>query len=134
MKKEAEYPNLNRKTKKIFRLLKQGHIIICNEGTTEFRFRNNCFEVRFLNGTAEWILLDLEEMEEEADCILSKQGYLIDRKDRIYIHFEVKFCWYDFWIGFYWDRKNKILHFCPFPTVVFCFHFYRKTIYCRNKE
>lgn len=29
------------------------------------------------------------------------------------------FAWYDFWIGFYWDRKNKIFYFCPIPMICF---------------
>lgn len=24
------------------------------------------------------------------------------------------FAWYDGWIGYYWDRKNKVLYLCPF--------------------
>ena len=31
------------------------------------------------------------------------------------------FAWYDFWIGGYYDRKNKKLYICPIPTIVFQF-------------
>jgi hypothetical protein len=29
--------------------------------------------------------------------------------------------WYDFWVGFYYDRRNNVLYFCPLPTIVFAF-------------
>jgi len=31
----------------------------------------------------------------------------------------IKFVWYDLWIGFFFDRKNKRLYFCPLPCIVF---------------
>ena len=30
-------------------------------------------------------------------------------------------CWYDFWVLFYYDRKKKILYWCPWPTFVIAF-------------
>jgi hypothetical protein len=121
MKKEAEYPNLNRKMKKIFRLLNHGHILTCNEGTTEFRFYDNCFEVRFLDGTSKWISIKPENVQEEIIDVLRGQNYSVDRKRRIHVYF--RFCWWAFWVGGYWDYERKILYLCPFPMVVVCFSF-----------
>lgn len=30
---------------------------------------------------------------------------------------KVSFAWYDAWIGFYWDRKQKALYVCPVPMI-----------------
>ena len=27
------------------------------------------------------------------------------------------FRWYDFWVGFYYDKANKALYFCPLPMI-----------------
>jgi hypothetical protein len=29
--------------------------------------------------------------------------------------------WYDFWVGAYWDRTNRVLYVCPLPMIVFQF-------------
>jgi len=36
------------------------------------------------------------------------------------------FAWYDFWIGFYFDKKNKTLYFLPIPTLGFKIIFKKK--------
>jgi hypothetical protein len=44
------------------------------------------------------------------------------------------FAWWDIWVGFYWDRKRKILYFCPVPCFGLKFIFPRKPpeLYLRN--
>lgn len=29
--------------------------------------------------------------------------------------------WYDFWVGWYYDRVAKVLYVCPLPMLVFKF-------------
>jgi len=31
---------------------------------------------------------------------------------------QFSFLWYDFWIGWFYDRLNKILYICPLPMCV----------------
>lgn len=31
---------------------------------------------------------------------------------------KVFFAWYDFWIGWFWDRNAKVLYICLVPMVV----------------
>jgi hypothetical protein len=49
---------------------------------------------------------------------------------------EIKFKWFDFWIGFYYDRIKKILYICPVPMIVFVIPLSRKDkdvqcLFCR---
>ena len=34
---------------------------------------------------------------------------------------EVRFLWFDMWIGAYWDRVGRMLYVCPLPCIVFKF-------------
>jgi hypothetical protein len=34
------------------------------------------------------------------------------------IRIEIGFAWYDFWVGFYYDRNNRRLYICPLPMLV----------------
>lgn len=30
---------------------------------------------------------------------------------------ELHFCWYDFWVGWYWDSGKRALYICPLPML-----------------
>jgi len=37
------------------------------------------------------------------------------------------FAWYDFWIGFYWNRDKHRLYFLPLPCIGVVIQFHRKS-------
>jgi|WetSurMetagenome_2_1015567.scaffolds.fasta_scaffold02470_17 hypothetical protein len=37
--------------------------------------------------------------------------------------------WYDLWVGFYWDRRELVLYFCPLPAVVVELRFAKKEVW-----
>ncbi len=34
---------------------------------------------------------------------------------------KIKFVWYDFWVGAYWNEQKRKLYICPLPMIVFEF-------------
>jgi len=34
------------------------------------------------------------------------------------VKLSLHFCWYDFWVGAYWDTAKRILYVCLIPMVV----------------
>jgi hypothetical protein len=34
------------------------------------------------------------------------------------LRFRVFFAWYDGWLGYYWDRRERVLYVCLIPTIV----------------
>ncbi len=37
--------------------------------------------------------------------------------------FGLEWCWYDLYVGLYWDREERTLYGAPLPTCVFWVHF-----------
>jgi hypothetical protein len=37
------------------------------------------------------------------------------------IKVQLFFAWYDFWIGWFWDKKKKTLYICLLPCIVLKF-------------
>jgi hypothetical protein len=33
------------------------------------------------------------------------------------VRISITFAWFDLWVGFYWDRKNRELYILPIPCV-----------------
>lgn len=44
------------------------------------------------------------------------------------------FAWYDFWIGFFWDRKARTLYFFPIPMVGLKIQIWGKRCYVLRKR
>ena len=47
------------------------------------------------------------------------------------------FRWYDFWVGFFWDRTKEVLYFFPIPTLgimIFSKAPYRYCIWCKQPK
>jgi hypothetical protein len=39
---------------------------------------------------------------------------------------QIKFIWYDLWVGAYFDRAKRLLYILPLPCIVFVFAFKRR--------
>ena len=39
----------------------------------------------------------------------------------------IYFAWYDIWVGFYIDTKERYIYFCPFPMIVIRFRYKKFT-------
>jgi len=34
------------------------------------------------------------------------------------VKIELRFCWWDFWVGGYWARNKKVLYLAPLPMFI----------------
>ena len=44
---------------------------------------------------------------------------LLNQASQHWDFFDIRFIWYDLWVGIYIDIKNKKVYICPLPTLVF---------------
>jgi len=51
-------------------------------------------------------------------CALTAPGCSCPCPSKPLCRIELKWCWYDVWIGAYIDRPNRIVYVCPLPTIV----------------
>ena len=62
---------------------------------------------------------DVPPLTDEQKLGLLKTNPQLKFFNKIGLNFDFK--WFDFWVGLFYDRKQKILYFCPFPTLVLSF-------------
>jgi hypothetical protein len=48
------------------------------------------------------------------------------------LKFSIDFLYYDFWVGFFWDKAKHILYFAPLPCCVLKFQFKHRCLHCNG--
>lgn len=61
-----------------------------------------------------------QAMGNNLDLLCDRMGL---RREGHPFHVKHLFAWYDFWIGFYWDRKMRRLYVLPLPMLGFYVQF-----------
>ena len=75
---------------------------------------------RYVNvGDSVGVTWDLQLEPELLESRVVAPDFILGKKVlRIGVNIRLFFAWYDFWVGFYYDQKRKILYFCPLPMLV----------------
>jgi hypothetical protein len=88
-----------------------------------FRLRDGFWEVEANGFTDGWFKDEhdayLRALEIVGETTQPEETGVTLRYGRLEVN--LSFLWYDFWVGFFWDRKKRILYVNPLPCVVFRF-------------